>query len=993
MANLLQVGISGLRVHQTALTVTGHNITNAGTEGYSRQEVNFTENNPQFIGGVWVGNGVSVASVRRVYDEFLNEQLRRDTSTFNEFDTLAANAGQIDSLLADPGTGVQPGMERFFGALQATVDDPSSLPAREVLLSEAQGLADRFSSISDRLVEQNQIINGQMQVIAGQISTIGEAVAELNEQIQFATASAQGNEPNDLLDQRAQLLKELSELVEVNVVQQDNAGLNVFIGNGQALVIGNDYNEVFASNGEGDPSRFDIFFRRGEVVQNISREITGGQLGGTLDFRREVLDPTLNGLGRTALAITQTFNEQHRLGIDFDGLKGEDFFESVNSPVNVSSRAFGNASNADPDDRELTVHITDSNALTTSDYRLSFPGPDDQTFRVTRLSDNELLTTQSLTGAFPQSIEVEGFEIRLEGGSFQHGDDFLIMPTRMGSSQVEVNLTRAEQVALASPISTDAAIGNRGSATISPGVVFDADTPYLANEGELDPPILIRFTSPTTYDVLDNTDPGNPIPLFPPLMNQSYTPGISNSILPGDEGKTAFTSFGGVLPNRTVFQAPLPAPIVDAANGFFPERINITNSVPATGFVQEQPTLITRENASAREIASELSKREGVEASARTTVELSNFTQDSNPFLPLRLSMNGVDLTDTLGPNQTKYDPDYPATVPEPISPNFLADRINANREFQDLGIVARSDGGTLTVIALNGEDIDFEITGDLGDGFAVSNGEDIRLTATGENPFTLLNEVDGYDFSVGGPFTYEFDVPGQGSFNLELTDTYDDGAALLAGIRAEIEASGVVLPGNIDVEITEKGNIQFQNRLDMRATGVNGSSKIAMGGQVKVITDPNFSLEIAPPGNNLFPANPVGEPIHFGFDIDIEGLAQAGDEFTIEFNEDGTSDSRNGGALSALQNADTVSGNTSYSESYARLVENIGSLTSRAQINRDSSDVLLNNTQNSVSSNSGVNLDEEASRLIQFELAYNASAQVIQVARDVFDTLISTFR
>ncbi|UTW47300.1 flagellar hook-associated protein FlgK [Bacterioplanoides sp. SCSIO 12839] len=993
MADLLQVGISGLKAHQTALTVTGHNITNAGTEGYSRQEVNFTENNPQFNGGVWVGNGVSVASVRRVYDEFLNEQLRRDTSTFNEFETLATNAGQIDSLLADPGTGVQPGLERFFGALQSTVDDPSSLPAREVLISEAQGLADRFSSISDRLVEQNQVINGQMEVIAGQISTIAEAIAELNEQIQFATASAQGNEPNDLLDQRSQLLKDLSELVEVNVVQQDNAGLNVFIGNGQALVIGNDYNEMFASNGEGDPSRFDIYFRKGDVIQNISREITGGQLGGTLDFRREVLDPTLNGLGRTALAITQTFNEQHRLGIDYDGLKGENFFESVNDPVKAYSRVFGSANNADPDDRVLSVQITNSNDLTTSDYKLTFPGPDDQTFRITRLSDNELLTTQTLSGEFPQSIEVEGFEIRLEGGSFQHGDEFLIMPTRMGSSQVEMNITRAEQVALASPISTDAAIGNRGSATISPGVVYDSETRYLANEGELDPPILIRFTSPTTYDVLDNTDPGNPIPLFPPLMNQSYTPGITNSILPRDEGKTAFTSFGGVLPSSTLYQAPLPAPVLDATNGFFPERINISNSIPETGFLQQQPTLITRENASAKEIAAELSKREGVEASARTTVELTDFSQDSNPFLPLRLSMNGIDLTDTLGPNQTKYDADYPATVPEPITPNFLADRINANRELQDLGIVARSDGGTLTVIALNGDDLDFEITGDTGDGFAVSNGHDVSLKATGENPFTLLNEVDGYDFSVGGPYTYEFEVPGQGTFNLELTDTYADGDELLAGIKAVIEASGVVLPGNIDVEITEKGNIQFQNRLDMRATGVNGSSKIAMGGQVKVITDPNFSLEISPPGNNIFPENPVGEPVHFGFDIDIEGLVQSGDEFTISFNEDGTSDSRNGGALTALQTADTISGNTSYSESYARLVERIGSVTSRAQINRDSSDVLLNNTQNSVSSNSGVNLDEEASRLIQFELAYNASAQVIQVARDVFDTLIGTFR
>ncbi|MDF1763084.1 MAG: flagellar basal body protein, partial [Oleibacter sp.] len=189
MANILDIGISGLRAQQTALTVTGNNITNAGTEGYSRQQVSFTENDPQYNGN-WIGSGVNVDSVRRVYDEFLTEQLRRDTTTFESFNALAVNAGQINSLLADSGTGVQPGLETMFGAMQAAVDDPSSLPAREVLISEANGLSDRFTIISDRLTEQNKIINGQMDVIASSISTIAESIAELNEQIQFASAGA-----------------------------------------------------------------------------------------------------------------------------------------------------------------------------------------------------------------------------------------------------------------------------------------------------------------------------------------------------------------------------------------------------------------------------------------------------------------------------------------------------------------------------------------------------------------------------------------------------------------------------------------------------------------------------------------------------------------------------------------------------------------------------------------------------------------------------------
>ncbi|MFP6844519.1 MAG: flagellar hook-associated protein FlgK [Thalassolituus sp.] len=993
MGDILSVGISGLKAHQAALTITGNNITNAGTEGYSRQEVSFSENDSQFSAGVWVGSGVNVDSVRRVYDQFLTEQVRLDTSTFNEFNALAVNASQIDSLLADAGTGLQPGLENLFGALQSSVDDPSSLAAREVVISEANSLIDRFTTISERLNAQNDIINGQMEVIAGEITTIAEAIAELNEQISFATASAQGNEPSEMLDQRDRLLKQLSEYVEVNVVEQDGSSINVFIGNGQSLVIGNDFNEVFTDIGANDPSRVDIYFRKGNSVQNVTREITGGQLGGILDFREQVLDPTMNGLGRIALTIAQTMNDQHKLGIDYDGLKGENFFEDINDPLKTYERVLGDRNNAQPNDRIMSVHIIDAGELTTSDYEVEFPGPDDFTYRIKRLSDNKILETNSLSGGFPDSIEVDGFEIRFESGSFQKGDNFLLTPTRNEAAKIDMNITRAEQLALASPIVTDAAIGNRGSGEITQGEVYDTNTTYLMNEGELDPPLIIRFTSPTTYDVLDNTDPGNPIPLFPPLMNQTFVPGISNSMLPADEGKTAFTSFGGVLPTKPTYQAASPAAIVDSVNGFFPERIGISYTNPTTGKVTTQPTLITSLNASAKEIAQALSKRDGVEASARTTVEITGITNDPNPFQDMVISVNGIVLTDTLGPNQTKYSSGYPEEVPDPITLDFLAERINANIDFQDQGLVARSDGAKLTIISLDGEDVNLEITGDVGDGFSVGNGEYTDLRETGNATFTALSEYEGYDFSEGGPYTYEFDVPGQGTFSIEMTGTYATGDELLDGIRTELENSGYVFSGNLDVGINERGKISFTPRLEMNATGINGSSKLTMGGQLKVVLDENYSLSIAPPGNNLFDTDPVGEPVHFGFDVNVSGLAQAGDEFTIEFNTDGTSDSRNGSSMAALQTEDSISGNTSYTEAYARLVEVVGSVTSRSQINRDSAEVLLRNSQNAVDSNSGVNLDEEAAALIKYELAYNASAQVIQVARQIFDTLISTFR
>ena len=992
MANILNIGISGLKAQQTALTVTGNNITNAGNEGYSRQVVNLSENDPQFKGGVWVGHGVNVQSVKRVYDEFLTEQLRRDTSTFNEFNALATNAEQINGLLADAGTGVQPGLERFFGAMQAAVDDPSSLPAREVLITEANGLVDRFATIFDRLYAQNEVINGQMEVIAGEISTIARSIAELNAEIQFATATAQGVEPNELMDQRERLLKDLSEYVKVNVVKQDDNVFNVFIGNGQALIVGNDFNEVFVDQGAQDPNRFDIYFRKENVIQNVTKEIAGGQLGGILDFRSDILDPTFNQMGRLALTITETMNDQHRLGVDYDGLKGQEFFTDINEPSKMYRRVAGDRNNADPDDRVIAIEIKDAGAMSISDYRLEFAGPDDYTYRVTRLSDGEVVATQAFSGAFPDSVEFDGLEMRFEAGSFQQGDEFLISPTRLESRSFDMYVTRAEQVALASPISAEAAIGNRGNGTIDQGEVYDLTTSYFEEEGELSPPLLIKFTSETSYDVLDNTDPGNPIPLFPPLMNQTFIPGIDNQILPMDEGKTGFTSFGGVLPVAQTYQQA--GTTVEANNGFFPERIDITYTDPDSGMERTQKTLVTPLHASAREIADALSSREGIEATARTTVELTNFKEDSTPFLDTDITLNGVILTDGgLGPNQKKYDLDYPTDVPERLDTDFLAARINANFELREKGIIARSDGDTLTVIALNGDDLEWEIFGDHDDSFEISNGQDIKVRETGEATTVLLNEYEGYNFNEGGPYTYAFDVPGQGEFSFEMTGNYTTPDDMLEGFRIAIERSGLVFSGKVDVDINEKGQITFQPRLEVTGAGSTGTNKITIGGQVKVVADEHYSLSINPPGNNLFDAEPVGEPIAFGFNVVVDGIVADGDEFLIDFNTDGTSDSRNGVAMAALQNERTINGQSSYSDSYARVVEVAGATTSRAQINRDSSEVLLRNAQDAVDSTSGVNLDEEAAALIKYELAYNASAQVIQVARQIFETLIGTFR
>ncbi len=998
MADLLSIGISGLKVHQTALAVTGNNITNVNTEGYSRQEVDVVSNTPQFLGGIWVGSGARIDDVQRVYDEFLVDQLRVDTSNFSELDSLQLNAGQIDSLMADPGTGLQPGLERFFGSLQAAIDDPSSIPARQVVISESQGLVDRFQTIDKRLTDHNTTLNGQMDAIVGNINALGEAIAELNEQILFASSSAQGSKPNELLDKRDLALKELSELVGTTVVEQDGNSINVSIGNGQSLVVGTTIQKIEVVGGSGDPQRKSVVLTQNGVELDITREISGGQLSGLLAFRDEVLDPAINQLGRISLGLQEFINEQHQKGIDIDGQPGEIFFKDYNASDIAQRRTVGSADNAKPDDRQLAVYITDTTSLTNSDYRIEFTGPNDVSFKVIRIDDGAEVLKTAISTDFPDTFEIDGFTLSFEAGNYKAGDEFYLMPTRSGAKDIELSLELPQQIALAVPIMTNASVGNRGSGEISSGEVFDINTAAFEIPGQLQPPLLIKFTSATTYDVLDNSDPAHPIPLFPSLMNQQYIPGITNNLLPTDSTVSAVTSLGGYVPQSATYQDWRLAPIT-VGNGLFPGRLTISEPDPITGNMVDRPEFFIAADTPAIETARLLSLENGINATARTTVELKDFvagvylTNSPFPDEPVILTLNGVELTDVLPLDQLKYDTPYPDVVPEPLTPNFIADRINANFDFRDQGIMARSDGESVQIIAINGEDLAFEIDGELGDGFKYSDGDDTYLKPTGEALPTPLSEFDGYDFSVGGPFTFEFDVQGQGVFSIELTGTHATGADVLDEIRTQIEATTYSFNGDLDVEIDAKGNITFQPRLEVFGNGDWGSYKVTMGGEIKVILDEGLTLSSAPNLSNLFEEEPSHEPVYLGYEITMTGIPDEGDEYQVNFNNDAVSDNRNGNLLSNIQNVEIIEDDMTLSEGYGRMVEEVGSVTARAQINAESAKTLLDFSESSVQSVSGVNLDEEAAKLIQYELGYNAAAQVISVARDIFSTLIGIFR
>lgn len=473
---MLGIGTSALAAFQNALRTTSHNISNSATPGYSRQRVNLGTNPPQFLGNGYVGSGVKTLSVERVVDQFLTTQLRDTTSNFHGVDAFHNLASQVDNLLADPQAGLTPALQNFFNSVQGVADDPASGPARQVLLGDAQALVTRFQTLQDRLENLGTNSDILLRDYVDQINSLGQAIADVNLDIANGIQNGGNVLPNDLLDQRDELVRELAEMIDVTTVEQEDGMLNVFIGSGQSLVLGQFNNDIIVTPGQFDPEELDVAIQQpGLAPVVITEQLTGGKLGGSLDFRDRVLKPAENALGRVAIGLTETFNAQHRLGVDLNGALGGDFF-NIGTP-----NAFAHSDNTGAG--TVSASIANAGNLTTSDYILeSVDGGN--LYSLTRLSDNQVFNIDTL-GASPFNYQVDGFQLTINAGAAA-GDLFEIQPTNFGAETISLAISDPARVAAATPIRTLASFGNLGDGEISQGSVSNvASLPLSLNGGDI----------------------------------------------------------------------------------------------------------------------------------------------------------------------------------------------------------------------------------------------------------------------------------------------------------------------------------------------------------------------------------------------------------------------------------------------------------------------------------------------------------------------------
>ncbi|MCF6753214.1 flagellar hook-associated protein FlgK [Pseudomonas stutzeri] len=538
MADLLNIGLSGLSASKTQLSITGHNISNVNTPGYTRQDATQATRLAQFSGAGYIGSGTTLVDVRRSYSEFLTSQLRSSTALNSDVAAYKSQIDQLDSLLAGTTTGITPALQSFFSAMQTAAEDPANIPARQLVLAESEGLARRFNTVYDRLAEQNAFTNKQMSAVTDQVNRLAGSIGSLNEAI--AVAAANGKQPNDLLDAREEAVRQLSTYIGVTVVPQDDSSFNIFIGSGQPLVVGSSVARLEVVPGQGDPNRHEVQFISGGSRQGITSQITGGELGGLIRYRSEVLDSTMNSLGRLALAVSDQVNSQLGQGLDLKGNVGSALFGDYNDPALAKLRvnAFsGNSSNAQP-----ALNITQTNLLTTSDYLMEYGAGG---YTVRRLSDSQPMTvTTNADGSLSitdKSGRDQGFQIAPGTPAPAVGDKFTLQPTRRGATDITAVLDQADQLSFAAPMRAEGNLQNSGTGVIGQPDLVNGPSPIdksvlsaaslslevtLSADGKT---YMLGDPLPSGWSYVD--DQGNPLAAAP-----SFTSGTANTV------RVAYTS-------------------------------------------------------------------------------------------------------------------------------------------------------------------------------------------------------------------------------------------------------------------------------------------------------------------------------------------------------------------------------------------------------------------------------------------------------------------
>ncbi|MET1115421.1 MAG: flagellar hook-associated protein FlgK [Comamonas sp.] len=532
--SLLNVGSGALMANQIALQTIGNNIANANTPGYSRQTVSMRTNFGQDIGNGYVGNGVNVESIVRNYSALLNRQSNTAGAIQAADLARASSLAQMQETFAGGKSGLGASMNEMLNAFSDVVNAPTDLTARNVVLTRMTELAGRFKAASSSLDELEYTNRQQIQNDVTLVNSLASQVAGLNTQI--SRSQAAGLTPNDLLDKRDQLVREMNQYVQTSQVDGADGTLNLFVGRSQALVLGSTASQLSIGEplqypGSGELSLY--FNQPGNAPVELSASMVGGgEIAGLLKFNNDDLSEGRNLLGRLAQVISTTLNAQQTQGLTLSGAAGSALFSQVTQVpgytaidgISASVSFVDTRSGADP------KPVLDVSAYVASDYEVIFGAGGK--VNLVRLADGLTRGYDDVAALSAQTVD--GLQFNISGGGALN-ETVLFKPFSSSAATMEALVLSPQDLAVSNAVSASINTGNGGTLQLSGLKVTGAGLPDAASAG-----VEIRFavdpaTKAVTYTASTGATgsyvPGQPIRIDGWEITLSGSPHAGDSVL------------------------------------------------------------------------------------------------------------------------------------------------------------------------------------------------------------------------------------------------------------------------------------------------------------------------------------------------------------------------------------------------------------------------------------------------------------------------------
>ncbi len=492
MTSLLNIGKSALLANQQVLRATGNNIANVNTAGYSRQNVQLNAIEGPFSGSGYYGLGVEAATVLRSHSDMLTRQVTLTGSIASSDAKRLEQLQKLEDLFQGGKTGLGSAINDMLNAFSDVANAPTDLTARTVVLARTDETTARFRAASQDLDNLRASLQLELKANVQTVNQLASKIADSNREIR--NQQGNGHTPNDLLDQRDELIRQLNTLVQTSSIPAEDGSINIFVAASQPLVLGTTASTLtLTPDAFGDPYKANLTMaRNGLTVALDETSLGGGGLAGQLRFQNNDLADAGNLLGRMALALGTTLNQQHSLGLDLNGAPAGNLVTM--GPIPEGLRALANTGNARIQVSVQTTPTSGAAQLAASDYEVLFTGATAGTVR--RLSDGQITNF----GASP--IQIDGLSLQVSGAPAVAGDRFMITPYRQVAAGMDVAFASPRALAVASPVVPTAGVANQGSLTLQTLI------PQQAN-ANLRQTVTLTFTGAGSFDVVGNGT-GNP---------------------------------------------------------------------------------------------------------------------------------------------------------------------------------------------------------------------------------------------------------------------------------------------------------------------------------------------------------------------------------------------------------------------------------------------------------------------------------------------------